>query len=51
MLVLWIPDGKELIGKMAAAGAELIASGPMVKPIVDEARAANHDTTAPKSAA
>jgi hypothetical protein len=44
-------EGRELIGKMAAAGAELIASGPMVKAIVDEACAANKRATSPKSAA
>lgn len=45
------PEGRELIGKMAAAGVELIASGPMVKAIVDEAYTGNRSTTSPKSAA
>jgi hypothetical protein len=45
------PEGRELIGRMAAAGAELIASGPMVKAIVDEACAANKRTATPKSVA
>jgi hypothetical protein len=38
-------EGRELIGRMAAAGAELIASGPMVKAIVGESREANQSTT------
>ncbi len=45
------PEGRELIGKMAAAGVELIASGPMVKAIVDEACTENRSTAFPKSAA
>lgn len=44
------PEGRELIGKMAAAGVQLIASGPMVKAIVDEACTENRSTS-PKSVA
>lgn len=45
------PEGRKLIGKMAAAGVELIASGPMVKAIVDEVCAENKSAEPSKSVA
>lgn len=39
------PEGRDLITRMADAGVELIASGPMVRAMVDEIRIHTNHTT------